>query len=149
LHPGGGRSTGHYSSSFRGAAVGDGAYLFANPTVCNWVAEAHRLPALTVIFNNSRYGAVRKATLSMFKDGAAGEADGRFFANLNPSPAYDAIVRAPRRSLRAGRTAGRFAGGARPRPQRGDQRRPASARQCGMPVLIGPPRPPADFYSLV
>jgi acetolactate synthase-1/2/3 large subunit len=49
---------------------------------------------LTIIFNNSRYGAVRKATLSMFKDGAAGEADGRFFADLDPSPAYDAIVRA-------------------------------------------------------
>jgi acetolactate synthase I/II/III large subunit len=41
---------------------------------------------LTVIFNNSRYGAVRKATLSMFKDGAAGEADGRFFADLDPAP---------------------------------------------------------------
>jgi acetolactate synthase-1/2/3 large subunit len=76
------------------AAVGDGAYMFANPTVCSWVSQAHSLPVLTIIFNNSRYGAVRKATLSMFKDGAAGETDGRFFADLDPSPAYDAIVRA-------------------------------------------------------
>jgi acetolactate synthase-1/2/3 large subunit len=76
------------------AAVGDGAYLFANPTVCSWVSQAHSLPVLTIIFNNSRYGAVRKATLSMFKDGAAGDADGRFFADLDPSPAYDAIARA-------------------------------------------------------
>jgi acetolactate synthase-1/2/3 large subunit len=76
------------------AAVGDGAYLFANPTVCSWVAQAHQLPVLTVIFNNGRYGAVRKATLSMFKDGAAGEDDGRFFADLDPAPPYDAIVRA-------------------------------------------------------
>jgi len=46
-----------------------------------------------VVFNNSRYGAVRKATLSMFKDSAAGEQDGRFFADLDPSPAYDELVR--------------------------------------------------------
>jgi acetolactate synthase I/II/III large subunit len=76
------------------AAVGDGAYLFSNPTVCSWVSQAHSLPVLTIIFNNSRYGAVRKATLSMFKDSAAGETDGRFLADLDPSPAYDAIVRA-------------------------------------------------------
>jgi acetolactate synthase I/II/III large subunit len=37
---------------------------------------------------------VRRATLSMFTDGAAGEADGRFFADLDPAPPYDAIVRA-------------------------------------------------------
>jgi acetolactate synthase-1/2/3 large subunit len=30
----------------------------------------------------------------MFNDGAAGEADGRFFADLDPSPAYDALARA-------------------------------------------------------
>jgi len=76
------------------ATIGDGAYLFANPTVCHWVSDAHRIPVLTVIFNNSRYGAVRRATLSMFKDGAAGEDDGRFLADIEASPAYDALVRA-------------------------------------------------------
>jgi acetolactate synthase-1/2/3 large subunit len=76
------------------ATIGDGAYLFANPTVCHWVSDAHKIPVLTIIFNNSRYGAVRKATLSMFKDGAAGEDDGRFFADIEASPAYDALVRA-------------------------------------------------------
>jgi acetolactate synthase-1/2/3 large subunit len=74
------------------AALGDGAYLFGNPTVAHWVAQAHALPVLTVIFNNSRYGAVRRATLSMFKDGAAGEDDGRGLAELNPSLAYDALA---------------------------------------------------------
>jgi hypothetical protein len=34
------------------------------------------LPVLTIIFNNSRYNAVRRATLGMFKDGVAGEDDG-------------------------------------------------------------------------
>jgi len=32
--------------------------------------------------------------LSMFRDGAAGENDGRFLADLDPSPAYEAVVRA-------------------------------------------------------
>ena len=46
-----------------------------------------------MIFNNSRYGAVRRATLSMFKDGAAGEDDGNFLADLGESPAYDELAR--------------------------------------------------------
>jgi acetolactate synthase-1/2/3 large subunit len=76
------------------AALGDGTYMFTNPTVCHWVGERHKLPVLTIIFNNSRYGAVRRATLSMFQDGVAGEDDGRFLADLDPSPPYDELVRA-------------------------------------------------------
>jgi len=75
------------------AIAGDGAYMFSNPTVCHWVAEAFKLPILTIVFNNSRYGAVRGATLSMFKDGVAGENDGRFLADLDPSPDFAAIAR--------------------------------------------------------
>jgi acetolactate synthase-1/2/3 large subunit len=76
------------------ATVGDGAYLFTNPTVAHWVSAKHDLPVLTIVFNNSRYGAVRKATLSMFKDGVAGDDDGRFLADLDPAPPYDEFVRA-------------------------------------------------------
>jgi len=76
------------------ATLGDGAYMFSNPTVGHWVAGAHNLPILTILFNNSRYGAVRNATLSMFKDGAAGEADGRFLADLDPAPPYEELARA-------------------------------------------------------
>jgi len=76
------------------ATLGDGAYLFGNPTVSHWVAGKHELPILTIIFNNSRYGAVRNATLSMFKDGAAGENDGRTFADLDPAPPYDVLAHA-------------------------------------------------------
>jgi acetolactate synthase-1/2/3 large subunit len=75
------------------ATVGDGAYMFTNPTVCHWVADKFDLPVLTVVFNNSRYGAVRRATLSMFKDGAAGEDDGQFLADLSPSPPFEEFVR--------------------------------------------------------
>jgi len=75
------------------ATIGDGAYMFANPTVAHWVAAKFDLPVLVVVFNNSRYGAVRRATLSMFKDGAAGEDDGRFLADLDPSPPFEELVR--------------------------------------------------------
>jgi acetolactate synthase-1/2/3 large subunit len=76
------------------ATLGDGAYMFSNPTVGHWVAGKNELPILTIVFNNSRYGAVRRATLSMFKDGAAGENDGRGLADLDPAPPYDEIARA-------------------------------------------------------
>ena len=76
------------------ATLGDGAYMFANPMAGHWVSGTHKLPILTILFNNSRYGAVRRSTLSMFKDGAAGENDGRFLADLDPAPPYEQIAAA-------------------------------------------------------
>lgn len=76
------------------ANLGDGAYMFGNPMVGHWVAAKNQLPILAIVFNNSRYGAVRRATLSMFKDGTAGEGDGRLLADLDPAPPYDEIARA-------------------------------------------------------
>jgi acetolactate synthase I/II/III large subunit len=76
------------------ATLGDGAYLFANPTACHWMQDAANAPVLTIIFNNSRYGAVRRATLSMFKDGASAKDDGMGFADLGPSPPFHAFVAA-------------------------------------------------------
>jgi len=76
------------------ATLGDGSYMFGNPTVSHWVQQKFKLPVLSIVFNNSRYGAVRRATLSMFKDGVAGETDGRFLADLNPSPPFDEFVTA-------------------------------------------------------
>jgi acetolactate synthase-1/2/3 large subunit len=81
-------------NAFVVATLGDGAYMFSNPTVGHWVSSTHNLPILTIVFNNSRYGAVRRATLSMFKDGAAGETDGRVLADLDPAPPYDELARA-------------------------------------------------------
>lgn len=76
------------------ATLGDGAYMFSNPLVGHWVSGAHNLPILTILFNNTRYGAVRNATMSMFKDGAAGEDDGRTLADLDPAPPFDELARA-------------------------------------------------------
>jgi acetolactate synthase-1/2/3 large subunit len=76
------------------AVLGDGAYMFNNPTVGHWVADVYKLPLLIVIFNNSRYAAVRNSTMSMFKDGAAGEDDCQGFADLTPTPPFEQLVKA-------------------------------------------------------
>jgi acetolactate synthase-1/2/3 large subunit len=76
------------------AAIGDGGFVFANPTACHWAAEAHGLPIVMVIFNNGRYAAVRNATLSMFATGAAGRENGLGLADLSPSPPFERIAAA-------------------------------------------------------
>jgi len=76
------------------AVLGDGAYMFANPTACHFVSHAQGLPVLVVIYNNTLYGAVRRATLDMFEHGTAAEDDGRLLADLGPAPDYERIVAA-------------------------------------------------------
>jgi acetolactate synthase-1/2/3 large subunit len=76
------------------ATLGDGAYIFANPTACHWAAEAHGLPVLTVIFNNALYGAVRNSTKAMYADGLASRDGYRMLADLQPSPAFEKLVEA-------------------------------------------------------
>jgi acetolactate synthase-1/2/3 large subunit len=77
------------------AAIGDGGFIFANPTACHWAAAAHALPILIVIFNNGRYGAVRNATLAMFPSGAARtDNSGPALWDLSPRPPFEAIARA-------------------------------------------------------
>jgi acetolactate synthase-1/2/3 large subunit len=75
------------------ALLGDGAYMFANPTACHFASDVHRLPVLIVIYNNALYGAVRKATLDMYDAGSAADGDGRLLADL-PPPAFEKIVAA-------------------------------------------------------
>jgi acetolactate synthase I/II/III large subunit len=76
------------------ATLGDGSYVFANPTACHWVARAHDLPVLTVVFNNSLYGAVRSSTLAMYGQGAAAKGKGELLADLSPSPAFEMLAEA-------------------------------------------------------
>ena len=76
------------------AVLGDGAYMFANPTACHFVGQAQNLPVLVVIYNNTLYGAVRRATLDMFEHGVASEDDGRLLADLGPAPAFERMVEA-------------------------------------------------------
>nr|WP_294551511.1 thiamine pyrophosphate-requiring protein [uncultured Rhodopila sp.] len=75
------------------SVLGDGAYMFSNPTACHYVSQMQNLPVLTIIYNNGLYGAVRQATLDMYGHGLAAEADGRLLADL-PAPSFEKIVAA-------------------------------------------------------
>jgi acetolactate synthase-1/2/3 large subunit len=74
--------------------VGDGSYMFGNPTPAHYVAAAMKLPTLTVILNNRMWGAVRRATLAVYPNGAAAQTNDSAFTYLEPSPDYEMIVRA-------------------------------------------------------
>lgn len=76
------------------AALGDGAYIFANPIAGHMVAAAENLPILVVVFNNARYGAVRRSTLGMYAQGSAAADDGLFLARLEAAPDYAEIAAA-------------------------------------------------------
>jgi len=74
--------------------IGDGAYMFGNPTPAHFVASAYELPTLTIVANNRKWGAVRKATLGMYPDGAATRVNDVAFTNLEPSPEYHKVIEA-------------------------------------------------------
>ncbi len=76
------------------AAVGDGTYMFSNPTPAHFVSRARGLPFITVIFNNRRWAAVHRATLSMYPGGTASSQAQPLFATLEPSPDYEKVVEA-------------------------------------------------------
>ncbi|RDE07864.1 thiamine pyrophosphate-requiring protein [Pelagibacterium lacus] len=76
------------------ATLGDGAYMFANPTACHWTAQMYDLPVLSIIFNNQLYGAVRNSTMAMYKDGAAASIGGTMLADLSPAPDFEKLVEA-------------------------------------------------------
>jgi acetolactate synthase I/II/III large subunit len=75
-------------------AVGDGAYMFGNPTAVHYVSEAMHLPALFIIANNARWAAVHRSTLSTYPKGFAAETKEPPFATLEPSPRFEHVVRA-------------------------------------------------------
>jgi acetolactate synthase-1/2/3 large subunit len=50
---------------------GDGSYMFGNPISVHYVGAEQELPVLTVIFNNQRWQAVRRATVDVNPNGYA------------------------------------------------------------------------------
>jgi len=76
------------------AVVGDGSYMFGNPTPAHFVCEALGLPILTIIVNNAMWGAVRRATLSMYPNGAASRSNDAPLTHLKPSPRFEHVVEA-------------------------------------------------------
>jgi len=74
--------------------LGDGAYMFGNPTPGHFVAESMRLPVLFVVFNNARWAAVHRATLGMYPQGYAAKMPRPPIATLEPSPRFEKVVEA-------------------------------------------------------
>ena len=74
--------------------AGDGSYMFGNPTPAHYVSAALDAPTLTVILNNRMWGAVRRATLGMYPDGAAAKANRAPLTYLEPAPDYERVVEA-------------------------------------------------------
>ena len=75
-------------------AVGDGAYMFGNPTAVHYTSEAMKLPVLFVIANNARWAAVHRSTLSTYPTGFASKEKAPPFATLEPSPRFEHVVKA-------------------------------------------------------
>ena len=75
-------------------AVGDGAYMFGNPTPAHFVSEGMNLPVLFVVFNNARWAAVHRSTLGLYPNGAAAQAEEPPFAVLEPSPRFENVIAA-------------------------------------------------------
>ncbi len=76
------------------AVLGDGSYMFGNPTPCHFVSQAQGLPTLTVIFNNQVWNAVRRANLGMYPQGWAAKTNNFPLSELQPSPHFERVVTA-------------------------------------------------------
>ncbi|MGR3758352.1 MAG: thiamine pyrophosphate-requiring protein [Tranquillimonas sp.] len=78
------------------ATMGDGSYMFANPTVCHQIAEAMDLPVLVVVLNNEEWGAVRASVTGLYPDGHAARANRMPLTALKPTPDFLRTAQASR-----------------------------------------------------
>lgn len=74
--------------------VGDGAYMFGNPTAAHFTARAMGLPVLFIVYNNARWAAVHRSTLAMYPNGEAAAMEQPPFATLEPSPHFEKVAEA-------------------------------------------------------
>jgi acetolactate synthase I/II/III large subunit len=76
------------------STVGDGSYMFGNPTPFHLVARSANLPVLTIICNNGRWQAVDSATRVVYPDGLAAAAKPMPLVELQPSPEFTKVAEA-------------------------------------------------------
>jgi acetolactate synthase-1/2/3 large subunit len=74
------------------AALGDGAYMFGNPTAGHQVLRNLGLPVLFVIFNNAMWEEVERATLMVFPEGHAARANQVPVAHLGPAADFQHMM---------------------------------------------------------
>lgn len=78
------------------ATMGDGSYMFANPTACHQIAEALSLPVITLVLNNEEWAAVRHSAEGLYRDGLAPKANEVPLTSLRPSPDFTKTAEASR-----------------------------------------------------
>jgi acetolactate synthase-1/2/3 large subunit len=76
------------------STIGDGSYMFGNPTPFHLVARAANLPVLTILCNNGRWQAVDSAARAVYPDGLAAQADVMPLVELQPSPEFTKVAEA-------------------------------------------------------
>ncbi len=78
------------------ATMGDGSYMFANPTACHQIAEALDLAILVIVLNNAEWGAVRGSVKGIYPGGFAAKANEMPLTALKPSPDFTKTAEASR-----------------------------------------------------
>lgn len=78
------------------ATMGDGSYMFANPTACHQVAENYGLPVIILVLNNEEWGAVRHSIEGLYKGGKAAQSNEVPLTSLRPSPDFTLTAQASR-----------------------------------------------------
>jgi len=71
---------------------GDGSYMFGNPIASHYVGAEQKLPVLSVIFNNQRWQAVRRATVGLNPDGYAAKSKRQPVTFLDSVTKYEKAV---------------------------------------------------------
>jgi len=74
--------------------LGDGSYMFGNPTPFHFVSRAANLPTLTIVCNNGRWNAVDAATRSVYPNGAAAAEESMPLVELAPTPEFAKVAEA-------------------------------------------------------
>jgi len=74
--------------------VGDGSYMFGNPTPFHFVARAAELPTLTIVCNNNRWHAVDASTRGVYPEGLAATSAVMPLVELKPSPEFTKVAEA-------------------------------------------------------
>ena len=78
------------------ATMGDGSYMFSNPTACHMIAEALDLPVITLVLNNEEWGAVRHSVEGLYPEGKSRKANDVPLTGLRPSPDFVKTAEASR-----------------------------------------------------
>ena len=76
------------------AVIGDGSYMFGNPTPAHYMSRALNLPILFIVTNNGGWGSVRGETNALYPSGFSAVSNDIPLTNLQPAPHFERVVEA-------------------------------------------------------